>query len=89
MIVVLLETDATGAVEVSLETLAFARTLSAEGGGVPIDAVVVGDLPEGLSIESLATQVGAHGVRDLHHAGGERAGGECGDGERPHAGCRR
>jgi electron transfer flavoprotein alpha subunit len=70
MIVVLLETDASGAVEVSLETLAFARTLSAEGGGVPIDAVVVGDLPEGLTIESLAAQVGAHGVRDLHHAGG-------------------
>ena len=42
MILTLVETDLEGApVEVSLEALTFARTLSAAGGGVPVDAVVV------------------------------------------------
>ena len=43
MIVVLVETDLSGqAAEVSREALTFARSLSDAGGGVPLDAVVVG-----------------------------------------------
>ena len=45
MIVVYVETTAEGVDEVSLETVTFARDLSAAGGGVPIDAVVVGPAP--------------------------------------------
>jgi electron transfer flavoprotein alpha subunit len=66
MILVLVETDTAGAVEVSRESLTFARDLSAAGGGVPVDAVVVGDLPDGLQ-----QQLAAYGVRTLHHAGDE------------------
>ena len=66
MILVLVETDATGAVEVSREALTFARDLSAAGGGVPVDAVVVGSAPEGLR-----EQLAAYGVRTVHHAGGD------------------
>lgn len=66
MILVLVEKDASGnAVEVSLETLAFARTLSAAGGGVPVDAVVVGEVSP-----SLRSQLAAYGVRDMHRLGG-------------------
>jgi electron transfer flavoprotein alpha subunit len=66
MILVLVEKDASGnAVEVSLETLAFARTLSAAGGGVPVDAVVVGEVSP-----SLRSQLAAYGVRDVHRLGG-------------------
>ena len=44
MILTLVEKNLDGsAVEVSLEALTFARNLSAAGGGVPVDAVVVGD----------------------------------------------
>lgn len=71
MILVVIECDASGAVEVSRETVTFARDLAAAGNGVPIDAVVVGPLPEGLSRDALAAQLGAHGVRTLHHAEGE------------------
>ncbi|MFC4785797.1 electron transfer flavoprotein subunit alpha/FixB family protein [Nocardioides sp. MAHUQ-72] len=66
MILVLVETDATGAVEVSREALTLARDLSAAGGGVPVDAVVVGAVPDGLQ-----PQLAAYGVRAVHHAGGE------------------
>ena len=69
MIVVLVETDADGAVEVSRETITFARGLSAAGGGVPIDAVVIGDLP--CPAEQLVAQLAAYGVRDVHHVTGE------------------
>lgn len=69
MIVVLVETDATGAVEVSLETIAFARSLAAAGGGIPIDAVVIGDLP--CNASELSAQLAAYGVRDVYHATGE------------------
>ncbi|BBH15794.1 electron transfer flavoprotein subunit alpha [Nocardioides baekrokdamisoli] len=69
MIVVLVETDVTGAVEVSRETITFARGLSASGGGVPIDAVVIGDLP--CDPTALAEQLAAYGVRDVHHASGD------------------
>ena len=45
MILTLVEKNLDGsAVEVSLEALTFARNLSAEGGGVPVDAVVVASM---------------------------------------------
>jgi electron transfer flavoprotein alpha subunit len=66
MILVLVETDADGAVEVSREAITFARDLSAQGGGVPIDAVVIGSVPDGV-VEQLA----AYGVREVHHASGD------------------
>ena len=66
MILVLVEKDLHGAaVEVSLETLTFARSLSAAGGGVPVDAVVVG----GVSPE-LQAQLAAYAVRDVHQLTG-------------------
>ena len=66
MILVLVETDASGAVEVSREAISFARDLAAAGGGVPVDAVVVGELPA-----NLQEQLAAYGVRTVHHAAGE------------------
>jgi electron transfer flavoprotein alpha subunit len=67
MIVVLIETEADGtATEVSLETITFARSLGAAGGGVPLDCVVIGEpSPE------LVSQLGAYGVRELHVASGD------------------
>jgi electron transfer flavoprotein alpha subunit len=65
MILVLVETDADGASEVSRETLTFARSLSTAGGGVPIDAVVVGEVPE-----RVGADLAAYGVREVHHATG-------------------
>lgn len=62
MILVLVEQDLHGAaIEVSLETLTFARSLSAAGGGVPVDAVVVGDVAD-----DLQAQLAAYGVREVH-----------------------
>jgi electron transfer flavoprotein alpha subunit len=69
MILVLVETDATGATEVSREAITFARDLAAAGGGVPIDAVVVGEPACGTDV--LVAQLGDHGVRTLHHATGD------------------
>jgi electron transfer flavoprotein alpha subunit len=66
VIIVYVETDASGATEMSREAITFARDLSAAGGGVPIDALVVGELPEGL-----VTQLGEYGVRHVHHAVGD------------------
>lgn len=66
MILVWVETDSEESTEVSLEAVTFARSLSAAGGGVPVDAVVVGDLPAGLG-----DQLAAYGVRDVHVATGE------------------
>ena len=68
MILVLVETDASGAVEVSRETITFARKLSDAGGVVPIDAVVVGDVVGG--VEPLLAQLAAYGVREVHHTTG-------------------
>jgi electron transfer flavoprotein alpha subunit len=66
MILVLVEQDLDGAaVEVSLETLTFARSLSEAGGGVPVDAVVVGDVSDGLQ-----AQLAAYGVREVHSLSG-------------------
>lgn len=62
MIVVLVEVTPAGeAVETSREALTMARELSAAGGGVPIDAVVVGEPAAGL-VDTLA----AHGARRVH-----------------------
>ena len=59
MIIVLVEKGPDGlAVEVSRETITFARGLSAAGGGVPVDAVVVGPVESGL-----VDQLAAYGVR--------------------------
>ena len=63
MILVYVETTSEGVSEVSLETVTFARKLSSAGGGVPIDAVVVGPSPEGTP-----SQLAAYGVRTVHHA---------------------
>ncbi len=76
MILVLIEIEAaTGTAtvsEVSLETLAFARSLSQAGGGIAIRAVVMGDV--GGSVDdrdALAAVLGAHGVSELVHATGD------------------
>ena len=61
MIVVYVETSPEGIDEVSLEAVTFARALSAAGGGVPVDAVVVGPAPADLT-EVLAS----YGVRTVH-----------------------
>jgi len=67
MILVLVETSPAGeAVEVSREALTFARTLSAEGGGVPVDAVLVGE-----PSADLAATLAAYGVRSVHALTGE------------------
>ncbi len=67
MILVFVETEASGAAEVSRETVTFARTL-AERTGEPVHAVVVGALPDGA-----VDQLGTYGVTDVHHATGEAA----------------
>ena len=66
MILVLVETSAGEVDEVSLEAITFARRLADAGGGVPIDAVVVGPAPEGVQDE-----LAAYGVRTVRHASGE------------------
>jgi electron transfer flavoprotein alpha subunit len=58
---VLVETDDSGASEVSRETLTFAR-----GIGNEVQALVVGDGPAGL-----VDQLGAYGVSAVHHADGD------------------
>ena len=60
-VLVLVETDAGGATEVSRETLTFVRRL-----GLDVHAVVVGDGPSGL-----VDQFGAYGVSVVHHADGD------------------
>ena len=70
MILVHIETDLDGtASEVSLEAVTFARNLSAEGGGVPVDAVVFGALSSDLSGD-LHKELAAYGVRTVHRVGG-------------------
>jgi electron transfer flavoprotein alpha subunit len=63
-VLVLVETDDEGIVEVSRETLTFARDLGPE-----VRALVVGDGPAGL-----LDQLGAYGVAMVHHADGEAFG---------------
>ena len=67
MILTLVEKNLDGAaVEVSLEALTFARNLSAAGGGVPVDAVVVGEVAD-----ELRKELAAYGVRNVHEVGGD------------------
>ena len=66
MILVLVEADASGAIEVSLEALTFARSLGEAGGGIAVDAVVVGDVAD-----ALRGQLATYGVRTVHRAAGE------------------
>ena len=75
MILVLVEADASGATEVSREALTFARDLSTAGGGVPIDAVVVGPLPDSTQPDDslpdgLRQQLASYAVRTVHRADG-------------------
>ncbi|MBL8926167.1 MAG: electron transfer flavoprotein subunit alpha/FixB family protein [Pseudonocardia sp.] len=65
MILVFVETDATGATEVSRETVTFARTLAERSDG-PLHAVIVGDRPAGV-----LDQLGGYGVSEIHHATGD------------------
>jgi electron transfer flavoprotein alpha subunit len=67
VILTLVETDLEGAAtEVSLEAVTFARDLSAAGNGVPVDAVVIGDVSE-----DLRADLSAYGVRNVHQVGGD------------------
>jgi len=70
MILVYVETDADSSVaEVSREALTFARSLSAAGGGIAIDAVAVG-VSTG-STDEMRQTLAAYGVRNVHRADGE------------------
>lgn len=69
MIVVLVETDAEGVTEMSLETVAFLRAVASEGGGVPIRAVVIGDLDDAAR-GPIEAQLAAHGVSEVHQVSG-------------------
>jgi electron transfer flavoprotein alpha subunit len=67
MILTVVEKELDGsAAETSLEALTFARKLSAEGGGVPVDAVVFGELSD-----ELHKELASYGVRTVHQVGGE------------------
>jgi electron transfer flavoprotein alpha subunit len=68
MIVVLVETDAQGASEVSRETLTFARDLA---GGAPVHAVVVDPTGDAVG-PALLGQLGEQGVATVHHVADER-----------------
>jgi electron transfer flavoprotein alpha subunit len=65
MILVLVETDAAGATEMSLETVTFARLLAKRTDG-PVHALVVGARPDGL-----VDQLGGYGVTEVRHATGD------------------
>lgn len=63
MILVLVELENGSATEVSLETVALARSISPD-----VAAVVVGDVADP---DALATELGAHGVGTIHQAVGD------------------
>ena len=65
MILLWLECDAAGVTDISLETLAFARSLAAAGGGIAIRAALFGEVPE-----AARDQLAAHGVDEVHHVSG-------------------
>ena len=65
MILLWLECDAEGVSEISLETVAFARSLSAAGGGIAIRAALIGDVPD-----AAKDQLAAHGIDEVHHVSG-------------------
>jgi electron transfer flavoprotein alpha subunit len=65
MILLWLECDSAGVAETSLETVAFARSLSEAGGGIAIRVALVGEVPE-----VARAQLAAHGVHEVHHVTG-------------------
>jgi electron transfer flavoprotein alpha subunit len=65
VILVFVEVGASGVSEVSLETVTFARGLAEQTGG-PVQAVVVGPIPDGA-----VDQLGTYGVAEVHHAVGD------------------
>ena len=65
MILVLVETDGSGVIEVSRETLTFARSLAEEDGGA-VDVVVVGDVTD-----AARDQLAAYGVRTVYRVAAE------------------
>lgn len=71
MILVYVETEGPEPSEISLETIAFARSLSDAGGGIAIRALVVGAVAER---DAVAAELGAHGVTEVLHADGEAFG---------------
>lgn len=74
MIIVLVECSIEGlATEVSREALTFARSLSAGGGGVPVDAVVVGH-----PIEELRQELAQYQVRTVYALTGDAFDSYCG-----------
>jgi electron transfer flavoprotein alpha subunit len=72
MILVLVEVEtapeAVTVSEVSLETLALARSLSEAGGGIAVRALAIGEVGDR---DALAAELGAHGVTELVHATGD------------------
>lgn len=70
MILVLVETEADGAMLTSLEALTFARELAAQTGDPAIDAMVIGPLTDDL-LEAVRAQAGTQGVETVHHARGD------------------
>jgi electron transfer flavoprotein alpha subunit len=66
MILVLVETDGSGVIEVSRETLTFVRSLGAADGGDAVDVVLVGDVTE-----TARDQLAAYGVRRVYRVSGE------------------
>ncbi|TYL51923.1 electron transfer flavoprotein subunit alpha/FixB family protein [Nocardioides sp. BGMRC 2183] len=68
MILVWVETEAGGLSEISLETLAFARSLAEAGGGIAIRAVLFGEVEDH---EAASRELGAHGVGEVRQVVGE------------------
>jgi len=68
MILVLVEIEGGSPTEVSLETLAFARSLSQSDGGRAIGAVLIGDVSDR---DALAAELGRHGASEVRHATGD------------------
>jgi electron transfer flavoprotein alpha subunit len=69
MILVFVETGASGATEVSLETVTFARTVAERTGGA-VHAVVVGGTVDA-GPGGLVDELGGYGVSEVHHATGD------------------
>ena len=66
MILVLVETDHSGVIEVSRETLSFARSLGEAAGPTEVDVVVVGEVTD-----AARDQLAAYGVRTVYRVTGE------------------
>jgi electron transfer flavoprotein alpha subunit len=66
MILVLVETDGSGVVEVSREALTFARSMGEADGGSAVDVVTVGDVTD-----AARDQLASYGVRTVYRVMGE------------------